>query len=244
MSNDCAPEPAVSPLRLWLAERGLEKYVPNFKRVDADLALLSYLTEEDLQQIGVTTLGARKKIKLGADELKQEILRGDQNTEYKENVSSGAFPAAPLGSILRFLHSPSLALNQPLPPQTTPFSKPMSKLNGSSVKNGKGSNQWAHQASKGRGRSWGPKSATIIPFRPWQQVPGTSFIVDRFSNLPPKTPERKHWFLTHFHADHYKGLTSKWALCICIVTTVCISPLINYSLLSSPSDRTADSIED
>jgi phosphoribosyl 1,2-cyclic phosphodiesterase len=22
-------------------------------------------------------------------------------------------------------------------------------------------------------------------------------------------PQQCHWFLTHFHADHYKGLTSK-----------------------------------
>ena len=96
--------------------------------------------------------------------------------------------------------------------------------------------------------------------RPWQVVPGTGFVVDRFCNLPPQArPTRplgfcgvlalpssalplpslpsvllcragrkcshpplcvinsttaaqspyRHWFLTHFHADHYKGLTGK-----------------------------------
>lgn len=45
--------------------------------------------------------------------------------------------------------------------------------------------------------------------RQWQLVPGTPFVVDRFCNLPVQSPYR-HWFLTHFHADHYKGLTGKF----------------------------------
>lgn len=38
----------------------------------------------------------------------------------------------------------------------------------------------------------------------WEQIPGTPFRVDGFSHL---TSECHHWFLTHFHTDHYKGLT-------------------------------------
>jgi hypothetical protein len=51
-------------------------------------------------------------------------------------------------------------------------------------------------------------AAQAVPLKPWHLVPGTSFVVDRFNSLPPGLPN-KHWFLTHFHADHYKGLTSK-----------------------------------
>jgi hypothetical protein len=50
----------------------------------------------------------------------------------------------------------------------------------------------------------------VLPMRPWQVVPGTAFVVDRFCNLPACSPHR-HWFLTHFHADHYKGLTGRQA---------------------------------
>lgn len=49
----------------------------------------------------------------------------------------------------------------------------------------------------------------VVPLRPWQLVPGTQFVVDRFDSLPPSLPQHRHWFLTHFHADHYKGLTGK-----------------------------------
>ena len=47
------------------------------------------------------------------------------------------------------------------------------------------------------------------PIRPWQLVAGTQFVVDRFCNLPASTPTHRHWFLTHFHADHYKGLSGR-----------------------------------
>ena len=38
-------------------------------------------------------------------------------------------------------------------------------------------------------------------------VPGTSFVVDKFGGKAYEAaPRTKHWFLTHFHADHYGGL--------------------------------------
>jgi DNA cross-link repair 1A protein len=46
------------------------------------------------------------------------------------------------------------------------------------------------------------------PPPPWIRVPGTRFIVDGFQGYG-KSHSRwcANWFLTHFHADHYKGLT-------------------------------------
>lgn len=41
----------------------------------------------------------------------------------------------------------------------------------------------------------------------WQMVPGTNFVVDKFGGKAYEAaPTSKHWFLTHFHADHYGGL--------------------------------------
>ena len=41
---------------------------------------------------------------------------------------------------------------------------------------------------------------------PWQAVPGTLFVVDKFGKGTANVP-CQHWFLSHFHADHYGGLT-------------------------------------
>lgn len=41
---------------------------------------------------------------------------------------------------------------------------------------------------------------------PWQAVPGTPFVVDKFGKGTVAMP-CQHWFLSHFHADHYGGLT-------------------------------------
>ena len=60
-----------------------------------------------------------------------------------------------------------------------------------------------------RGLRAGQSSARAGPLRlpDWQLVPGTKFVVDKFgSKAYEAAPSSKHWFLTHFHADHYGGL--------------------------------------
>jgi len=46
-------------------------------------------------------------------------------------------------------------------------------------------------------------SSAVVP--PWTRPPGTRFIVDGFTHENARTCE--HWILTHFHEDHYRGLT-------------------------------------
>lgn len=43
----------------------------------------------------------------------------------------------------------------------------------------------------------------------WQQVPQLRLVVDKFGPATNDFPATA-WFLTHFHADHYGGLTRKW----------------------------------
>ena len=40
-------------------------------------------------------------------------------------------------------------------------------------------------------------------------MPGTPFVVDKFGPTTTGVP-CQHWFLTHFHADHYGGLCPRW----------------------------------
>ena len=69
-------------------------------------------------------------------------------------------------------------------------------------------------ASNPRRRRASRRRVSIRPGRgrdpppPWIRVPGTRFIVDGFQGYG-KSHSRwcANWFLTHFHADHYKGLT-------------------------------------
>eukprot|EP00741_Cyanophora_paradoxa_P018931 tig00021105_g18276.t1 len=42
----------------------------------------------------------------------------------------------------------------------------------------------------------------------FKKVPNTTFLVDAFKHPNSVT---KHWFLTHFHSDHYGGITRSWA---------------------------------
>eukprot|EP01112_Ceratiomyxa_fruticulosa_P008721 TRINITY_DN225_c0_g1_i4.p1 TRINITY_DN225_c0_g1~~TRINITY_DN225_c0_g1_i4.p1 ORF type:complete len:636 (-),score=135.64 TRINITY_DN225_c0_g1_i4:153-2060(-) len=63
--------------------------------------------------------------------------------------------------------------------------------------------------------SYTPKSTnkkTTIPRTPkpipdFKKIPGTEFLVDgfQFKNL-----NNKHYFLSHFHSDHYQGITKTW----------------------------------
>jgi DNA cross-link repair 1A protein len=53
------------------------------------------------------------------------------------------------------------------------------------------------------------RAGASSPLRTWQLVPGTRFVVDRFDRLAPCLPQYRHWFLTHYHYDHYRGLNSK-----------------------------------
>lgn len=103
----------------------------------------------------------------------------------RHKPSSSPVPSSPLSFSLGGRPAPSLPLPPPidlpaLPPPVPPAAS-------------------ARRASR----------AAPLPLFPWQLVPGLpSFVVDRFDRLPPDPLGlRAHWVLTHFHADHYKGLT-------------------------------------
>ena len=46
----------------WLASLGLGEYAPRFAENDIDFTILADLTDQDLEKIGVASLGHRRKI--------------------------------------------------------------------------------------------------------------------------------------------------------------------------------------
>lgn len=62
-----------------------------------------------------------------------------------------------------------------------------------------------HGGGRGGGRSWGGSSRPLASFK---TIEDTSIVVDGFTRTaePGRT-----YFLTHFHSDHYVGLTKQWS---------------------------------
>jgi hypothetical protein len=58
----------------WLHGLGLQQYEPAFRANDIDADLLSELTEADLERLGMTSLGHRKKLLKAIQALQAEAL--------------------------------------------------------------------------------------------------------------------------------------------------------------------------
>ncbi|MBT3172398.1 MAG: hypothetical protein HN333_13335, partial [Rhodospirillaceae bacterium] len=55
-------EARTANIKTWLKSIGLERYEPEFRRNDITLDIISELTDSDLKEIGIKSLGARKRI--------------------------------------------------------------------------------------------------------------------------------------------------------------------------------------
>ena len=62
----------------WLEKLGLGQYAQRFAENDIDFAILSDLTDQDLEKIGVTSVGHRRKLLRAIANLKgvEEHTRG------------------------------------------------------------------------------------------------------------------------------------------------------------------------
>ena len=185
-------------LEAWLDGHGVGTYADNFRKAGADLSLLPILSNADLQAMGVATIGARKRILLGIAEQKE----AQEATHSREIAAAGGGGLnSNTNSLLCFFSKGQNNTNNVTTAQPK-AKRPKASKEG-----------WAHASTAAGGKQgsrWGSRAAAVHPLRSYQLVGNTNFVVDRFCNLPPATPANKHWFLTHFHADHYKGLNSKF----------------------------------
>eukprot|EP00798_Chlamydomonas_sp_ICE-L_P020244 gene20244-26995_t len=54
----------------------------------------------------------------------------------------------------------------------------------------------------------------------WQTIPGSRLVVDKFGKQTENIRTCTHWVLTHFHADHYMGLTKHFNKGVVVCTPV------------------------
>ncbi|VFQ97637.1 unnamed protein product [Cuscuta campestris] len=194
---DASPTPqkfvSMSPVAEWLHKLGLAKYEELFIKQEIDWDTLKWLTEEDLCKIGVSALGPRKKIVHALSELRKENIKevGVQNDAKQAIVDDTS--KVKLSKLITDYFPSSAARMKKVHATSTGKKEVGSSFIDSSYK-----------PFKRKDPARNPKYRDVPV---WCSIPGTPFRVDAFKYL---RRDCSHWFLTHFHADHYQGLTKSF----------------------------------
>ncbi|EOA26643.1 hypothetical protein CARUB_v10022707mg [Capsella rubella] len=197
----------LSPVLKWLRSLGLAKYEDVFIREEIDWDTLHSLTEEDLLSIGITSLGPRKKIVNALSGLREVDASSAEEAQAQRHCTSShitgrhedkttnrkaSVPKKPTANKL---------ITEFFPGQATEGTK-IRKAPKDPVAEKSPPDSSSRRAVRRNGNNGKSK---VIPR--WNCIPGTPFRVDAFKYL---TRECSHWFLTHFHLDHYQGLTKSF----------------------------------
>nr|GLL16710.1 uncharacterized protein LOC109163475 isoform X1 [Ipomoea trifida] len=183
---------AMPPVVEWLRKLGLAKYEELFIQQEIDWDTLQWLTEEDLCKIGVSALGPRKKIVHALSELRKENTK---EVEFQKNAKKAVVDdtsKVKLSKLITDYFQCSAAGTKKVHATSSGQNEVGRSLMDSSNKSVK----------KNPARSTKYKDIPV-----WCSIPGTPFRVDAFKYL---RRDCSHWFLTHFHADHYQGLTKSF----------------------------------
>ncbi|GJU88771.1 DNA cross-link repair protein SNM1, partial [Tanacetum coccineum] len=186
--------PQVSPVLEWLRNLGLSRYEEVFIREEVDWDSLRWLTDEDLCNIGITALGPRKKIVYALSELRTQ---GSEEVKLPEEVN---LPE-------KVTHKETKIVSNKLITDFFPgFAGKVKKPCATGAQVGKTNSNGGNKRNPVK-TNFSNKKFRDIPS--WCSIDGTPtpFRVDAFKYL---RRDCFHWFLTHFHADHYGGLTKSF----------------------------------
>ncbi|KAM3275363.1 hypothetical protein ACQJBY_043992 [Aegilops geniculata] len=178
----------------WLRNLGLSKYEEIFTKEEVDWETLQWLTEEDLLGMGITSLGPRKKIIHSLAELRKKNDNANDTEAdvlISENTKRTKGPMNGNKLITEFFRCSSSDQKQ----RHHKVQKP------TNLNNQKNSSA---KVATSRSRT---RKAKVKDTPLWCCIPGTPFRVDAFRYL---RGDCSHWFLTHFHLDHYQGLTKSF----------------------------------
>ncbi|KAL3500347.1 hypothetical protein ACH5RR_039440 [Cinchona calisaya] len=180
----------ISPVLEWLRNLGLAKYEEVFVQEEIDWDTLKWLTEEDLCSIGVTALGPRKKIIHALNELKKDRSRTEETHPDVIKVAADEENKLNTNKLITD-YFPGFVAERKRDYITSKRQKDTLKRHSNSSSKS--------QQKKNHIKDVKHKTVPI-----WCCIPGTPFCVDAFKYLKR---DCSHWFLTHFHMDHYQGLT-------------------------------------
>ncbi|KAI5403918.1 hypothetical protein KIW84_051171 [Lathyrus oleraceus] len=202
--------PKVSAVVDWIRDLGLAKYEEVFVREEVDWDTLQWLTEEDLLNMGISALGPRKKIVHALSKLRRGIASSNDNNE-----NSGVEPRRIRNQNVKLQHDKSErkvdgtvkpVANKLITEYFPGFATNEKKVSAPPVEQHevKNSGSVSGRKRKANNTSTSTKSRDVPK---WCAIQGTPFRVDAFKYL---RGDCSHWFLTHFHMDHYQGLTKSF----------------------------------
>ncbi|XP_058785987.1 DNA cross-link repair protein SNM1-like [Vicia villosa] len=199
-----------SPVVDWIRGLGLAKYEEVFVREEVDWDTLQWLTEEDLLNMGISALGPRKKIVHALSELRRGIVPSNENNE-----NSGVEPRRIRNQNVRSQHDKSErkvdgtvkpVANKLITQYFPGFATNEKKVSAPPVEQPEVKNSGSISGRKRKAKNMSISTKTRdVP--KWCTIQGTPFRVDAFKYL---RGDCSHWFLTHFHMDHYQGLTKSF----------------------------------
>ncbi|XVF88997.1 hypothetical protein PTKIN_Ptkin19aG0096400 [Pterospermum kingtungense] len=203
----------VSPVVKFLSNLGLARYADAFVREEVDWDTLNWLTEEDLFSIGVTALGPRKKIMHALSELRKgcsyavepEVQMGHPSHENGSGKSNRGKTQIETSNVAHDETSKPAAnklITDFFPGLVSDRKKVCTPPKGQHI-SGKGPSV----SGRRRVQKNHVKNGKLKDIPTWCCIPGTPFRVDAFKYL---RGDCSHWFLTHFHMDHYQGLTKSF----------------------------------
>ncbi|KAK7352608.1 hypothetical protein VNO80_18032 [Phaseolus coccineus] len=202
--------PKVASVVDWLHGLGLGKYEVVFIREEVDWNTLQCLTEEDLLSMGITALGPRKKIVHAL----RELRNGDAAINEKQEDALEE-PRRIRNQKVKLKHDKSErkadgsikpVANKLITEYFPGFASKEKKLFASPGEQKEMKNSGLDSGHKRKSKNvTANRKLRDVP--KWCSVQGTPFRVDAFKYL---RGDCSHWFLTHFHLDHYQGLTKSF----------------------------------
>lgn len=190
LDNSSCPPPGqmghISPVLVWLHNLGLSRYEEVFIREEIDWDSLKWLTDEDLCKMGITALGPRKKIVHALSELRTE---GSAEVNIPEKVA----------------HKETKIVTNKL--ITDFFPGFVGKVKKSCITGAQVGKTNSNDGNKRGGVKANFSNKKLRDIPSWCSITGTPFRVDAFKYL---RRDYFYWFLTHFHMDHYQGLTKSF----------------------------------